>query len=114
MGRGIPGADPHDDLLNHKWWRAAAGTVSFHIHLTGDPADIAARTTAFLAKAEELLLADLIVGETIFVLEFVKAPRAQIANAMRSLVAMDNVVTIDSAFPAARARGLRTRPARLR
>ena len=60
---------------------------------------MAARATAFLAKAEELLLADLIVAETIFVLEsFYKAPRAQIANAMRSLVAMDNVVTIDPAL----------------
>ena len=60
---------------------------------------MAARATAFLAKAEELLSADLIVAETIFVLEsFYKAPRAQIANAMRSLVAMDNVVTIDPAL----------------
>jgi predicted nucleic-acid-binding protein len=68
-------------------------------HLTGDPADMAARATAFLAEADELLLADLIVAETIYVLEsFYKAPRPQIADAIRSLVAMDTVVTIDPAL----------------
>ncbi len=68
-------------------------------HLTGDPADMAARATAFLATADELLLADLIVAETIYVLEsFYKAPRPQIADAMRSLVAMDAIVTIDPAL----------------
>jgi predicted nucleic acid-binding protein len=65
-------------------------------HLTGDPADMAARATAYLAAAEELLLADLIVAETIYVLEsFYKAPRVQVADAMRSLLAMDSVVTVD-------------------
>lgn len=68
-------------------------------HLTGDPADMAAGATAFLANADELLLADLIVAETIYVLEsFYKAPRPQIADAMRSLIAMDTVVTIDPAL----------------
>lgn len=68
-------------------------------HLTGDPADMAARATAFLATAEELLLVDLIVAETIHVLEsFYKAPRVQVADAMRSLVAMDCVVTVDLAL----------------
>lgn len=60
---------------------------------------MAARATAFLATADELLLADLIVAETIYVLEsFYKAPRPQIADAMRSLVAMDAIVTIDPAL----------------
>jgi predicted nucleic-acid-binding protein len=68
-------------------------------HLTGDPTDMAARATAFLAAAHELLLTDLIVAETIYVLEsFYKAPRPQIADAIRSLVAMDSVVTIDPAL----------------
>jgi predicted nucleic-acid-binding protein len=67
-------------------------------HLTGDPADMAARATAFLTTADELLLADLIVAETIYVLEsFYKAPRPQIADVIRSLIAMDTVVTIDPA-----------------
>lgn len=68
-------------------------------HLTGDPADMAARATAFLANADELLLVDLIVAETIYVLEsFYKASRGEIADAIRSLVAMDTVVTIDPAL----------------
>jgi predicted nucleic-acid-binding protein len=68
-------------------------------HLTGEPADLAERATAFLATADELLLADLILAETVYVLEsFYKAPRPQIAEAMRSLIAMDNVVTIDPAL----------------
>ncbi len=68
-------------------------------HLTGDPADMAARATAFLAGANELLLADLIVAETIYVLEsFYQAPRSQVADAMRSLLAMDSVVAVDPAL----------------
>ena len=67
-------------------------------HLTGEPADMATRATAFLAAADELLLTDLILAETVYVLEsFYKAPRPQIADAMRSLVAMDSIVTIDPA-----------------
>lgn len=68
-------------------------------HLTGDPADMAVRATAFLATADELLLADLSVAETIYVLEsFYMAPRTQIADAMRSLLAMDTVITVDPAL----------------
>jgi predicted nucleic-acid-binding protein len=68
-------------------------------HLTGEPADMAQRATAYLSSADEILLADLIVAETIYVLEsFYKAPRSQIADAMRSLIAMDTVVTIDPAL----------------
>jgi predicted nucleic acid-binding protein len=68
-------------------------------HLTGDPPDMAARATAYLASGAELLLADLIVAETIYVLEsFYKAPRSQIAGAMRSLVAFDSITTVDPAL----------------
>jgi predicted nucleic acid-binding protein len=68
-------------------------------HLTGDPADMAARATAYLAEAEELYLTDLIVAETVYVLEsFYEAPRAQVADAMRSLVSMRSVVTVDPAL----------------
>ena len=35
----------------------------------GRPANMAARATAFLAEAEELYLTDLIVAETVYVLE---------------------------------------------
>ena len=68
-------------------------------HLTGDPPEIAARATAYLATEPELLVADLIVAETVYVLEsFYEAPRPQIAAAMRSLLAFESVVTIDPAM----------------
>jgi predicted nucleic acid-binding protein len=68
-------------------------------HLTGDPPAMAERATALLAAESELYLADLIVAETIYVLEsFYKAPREQVADAMRSLVAMRSVVTVDPAL----------------
>ena len=60
---------------------------------------MAARATAFLAAESELYVADLIVAETIYVLEsFYKAPREQIADAMRSLVAMRSMITVDPAL----------------
>lgn len=65
-------------------------------HLTGDPPKMAARATAFLASEPELYLADLIVAEAVYVLEsFYKASREQVATAMRSLVAMRAVITVD-------------------
>jgi len=68
-------------------------------HLTGDPPAMAKRATAFLAGQPELYLADLIVAETVYVLEsFYKAPRDQVAMAMRSLIAMRSMITVDPAL----------------
>lgn len=68
-------------------------------HLTGDPPEIAARATEYLAHDSELYLADLIVAETVYVLESsYRAPRDQLATAMRSLVSMRSVVTVDPAL----------------
>jgi predicted nucleic-acid-binding protein len=68
-------------------------------HLTGDPPAMAKRATAFLASQPELYLADLIVAETVCVLEsFYKASRDQVANAMRSLIAMRSMITVDPAL----------------
>ena len=68
-------------------------------HLTGEPPEMATRATAYLATEPELFLADLIVAETIYVLEsFYKTPRDQIAPAVRSLVALRSVITVDSAL----------------
>ena len=68
-------------------------------HLTGDPPAMAARATAFLASADELYLADLIVAETVYVLEsFYEVPRPQVAEAMRSLVAFDSIISVDPAL----------------
>lgn len=65
-------------------------------HLTGDPPKMAVRATAYLAAESELLLTDLVFAETVYVLEsFYKAPREQIADAMRSLVAMHTIITVD-------------------
>lgn len=68
-------------------------------HLTGDPPDMAARATAYLEAEEALLLTDLIAAETVYVLEsFYEAPRDQVAQAVRSLVAFDSVVCVDPAL----------------
>ena len=68
-------------------------------HLTGDPADLAARATAYLGSERDLLLTDLIAAETVYVLEsFYEAPRDEVANAVRSLVAFDSVVCVDPAL----------------
>jgi predicted nucleic acid-binding protein len=68
-------------------------------HLTGDPPEIAARATAYLEVESELLLTDLVVAETLYVLEsFYEAPRDDIADAVRSLVAFDSVVCVDPAL----------------
>jgi predicted nucleic acid-binding protein len=68
-------------------------------HLTGDPPATAARATAYLRTEREILLTDLVVAETVYVLEsFYDAPRDQIAEAMRSLVAFDSIVCVDPAL----------------
>ena len=68
-------------------------------HLTGDPANMAARATAYLKHEPELLLADLVVAETVYVLEsFYEAPRDQIAEAIRSLLAVPAVVSVDTSL----------------
>lgn len=68
-------------------------------HLTGDPADLAARSTRFLETERNLLLTDLVVAETLYVLEsFYEAPHVQIAEAIRSLIAFGPIVTVDPAL----------------
>ena len=67
-------------------------------HLTSDPPAQGARATAFLAAARQLLLTDLVVAETIYVLEsFYEVPRRQVAEAIRSLLAFPAVVVLDPA-----------------
>lgn len=68
-------------------------------HLTGDPPDMAARATAYLGSADELYLPDLIVAETVYVLDsYYEIGRDQIAVAMRSLIAFDAIATVDPAL----------------
>jgi len=68
-------------------------------HLTGDPPAMAERATAYLASADRLFLADLIVAETVNVLEsYYEVPRDQVAQAMRSLIAFAAMKTVDPAL----------------
>lgn len=68
-------------------------------HLTGEPPEIARRATAYLRSSSTLFLTDLIVAETVYVLEsFYEAPRPQIAEAIRSMIAFDAVETVDPAL----------------
>lgn len=61
-------------------------------HLTGDPPRMAKRATEFLASSSELVLADLVVAECVYVLEsYYEVPRARVAELMRSALAMPAV-----------------------
>jgi predicted nucleic acid-binding protein len=65
-------------------------------HLTGDPPDMARRATAVIASGERLLLADLILAESVYVLEsFYEVPRKRVAELMRSAVALPTIETVD-------------------
>jgi len=65
-------------------------------HLTGDPPAMAAKATALLREASQLFLADLILAETIYVLEsFYETPREQIAATIRSLLGFDSITVVD-------------------
>lgn len=66
-------------------------------HLIGDPPKMAARATAYLQKESELLVVDLIVAETIYVLEsFYEVARPEISEAMRALIVMESVSVVDA------------------
>jgi len=65
-------------------------------HLTGDPPDQAARATRLLSEADRLLLPDLIVAETVHVLEsFYEVPRARVAELVRAIVAFPGIGVAD-------------------
>ena len=58
-----------------------------------------ARAAAYLRVEQELFLADLVVAETVYVLEsFYEVPRVQVAEAMRSLLALASIVVVDPAL----------------
>jgi predicted nucleic acid-binding protein len=68
-------------------------------HLTGDPPKLAARATAYLRRERELFLTDLVAADTVYVLEsFYEAPRGEVAQAVRSLLAFDSIVCVDPAL----------------
>lgn len=97
MGRGDP--QDQEDAGDGTRVSAFIDTNVLVRHLTGDPREMAARATAFLQEARDLLLTDLVAAETVYVLEsFYEAPREEIAQALRSLVAFDSVVCVDPAL----------------
>ena len=66
-------------------------------HLTGDPPAQAQLATRYLERADQLLLPDLIVAEVAYVLEsFYEAPRLQVAEALRSILAFRAIRVVDS------------------
>lgn len=66
-------------------------------HLVGEPPDMAARATAFLQRESELFVADLIVAETVYVLEsFYEIARPEIGEAMWALIVMASVRVVDA------------------
>jgi len=59
---------------------------------------MAARATAALASAEELMLADVVVAECVYVLEsFYEVERQRIAELMRAAIALPSIKTVDRA-----------------
>lgn len=65
-------------------------------HLTGEPRAMATAASAYLRDEPQLFLADLIVAETIYVLEsFYETPRNRVAEIMRSLLALASIVVVD-------------------
>lgn len=66
-------------------------------HLTGDPPQLAAQATRYLAGADELLLPDLILAEVAYVLEsFYEVPRAQVATTLRAVLAFPSIRVLDA------------------
>jgi predicted nucleic-acid-binding protein len=65
-------------------------------HLIGEPPDQAARATALLRDARELLLVDLVVAETVDVLEsFYEQPRERVATLVRALLGLPSIRVVD-------------------
>ena len=65
-------------------------------HLTGDPPAQARRATAFLERADELLLPDLIVAEVVYVLEsFYELERPRVAELVRAIIGFPAIAVVD-------------------
>jgi predicted nucleic acid-binding protein len=79
--------------------RAFVDTNILVRHLTGDPPELAARATRFLAEADQLLLTDLVLAEMVYVLEsFYEVQPERVAELARSVVAFAAVLTVDDAL----------------
>lgn len=68
-------------------------------HLTGDPPQQARRATRFLAEHDELLVADLVLAELVYVLEsFYELERPRVADLARAVIAFAAIVVVDEAL----------------
>jgi predicted nucleic-acid-binding protein len=68
-------------------------------HLTADPPEQGRRATAFLARAEELLLPDLVVAELVYALESAYGlERNRVAELVRAVIAFPAIVALDEAL----------------
>jgi predicted nucleic-acid-binding protein len=68
-------------------------------HLTGDPPKQAARATAILSGPGQLLLADLILAECVYVLEsFYELGPPRVAELMRAALALPSIVAVDASL----------------
>lgn len=65
-------------------------------HLTGDPPSLARRATRFLEQAAGLVCPDVVIAETVSVLEsFYEVARSDVAGLMRAIVASPAVIVSD-------------------
>jgi predicted nucleic-acid-binding protein len=61
---------------------------------------MAARATAVLRREEQLLLADLVLAECVYVLEsYYEVERARVAELMRAAISLPSIGTVDPALP---------------
>ena len=68
-------------------------------YFTGDPPEQARRAAAYLARADELLVPDLVVAELVYVLQsFYEVERARVAELLRAVLAFPAVVVVDAAL----------------
>jgi predicted nucleic-acid-binding protein len=79
--------------------RAFVDTNILVRHLTGDPPRQARRATAFLDEADELLLADLVAAEVVYVLEsFYEVERPRVAELLRAIIGFRSIVVLDESL----------------
>jgi predicted nucleic acid-binding protein len=65
-------------------------------HLTGDPPELARRATAALAGKGPLLLVDLVLAETVYVLEsYYDVKRPRVAELLRAALALPSIASIN-------------------
>ena len=90
-GQGIPGGSARLSAL--------LDTNVLVRFFTGDPPEQARRAAAYLARAEELLVPDLVVAEVVDVLEsFYKVERPRVVELLRAVLAFPAVVVVDAAL----------------